>query len=427
MDKKNKTKKFYGWNVITGTFIVLFIGGGFGYYCFSIFVKPLSEAFGWTRTAISGSVAGWAVIVGITGPIIGYCIQRFGAKKTMSIAAFFAGIAYLLLSSINSLWMLYAVMILLGASLSGHTIIPAQTLVTNWFDRLRGRAMALTMIGIGFGGLIWPPIVNMVIERFGWRAGFLTGSGLILVIVIPVILKFIRTNPSEMGQQPDGIQQKLDESSSSGQAASGLSAKRVLALPTFYLISFVYVLHMFGQAMMSLHFVAFVDDTGFSSQVAANFWGLAVGISIAGRLLVGWLCDRWKLRFLLAIGGIFLASSVAALEIFLIHLGNFSTTPLFLFSLFYGIGIAGTHIVIPVIVGRCFGQLNYGRIMGMVMSGFALGVIFGPIVAGRIFDTTGSYELAFLICIACLILSAFLALFIRPERLQPLFTTQNQP
>ena len=97
-----------------------------------------------------------------------------------------------------------------------------------------------------------------------------------------------------------------------------------------------------------------------------------------------------------------------------------------MFSLFYGMGIAGTHIVIPVIVGRCFGQRDYGRIMGMVMSGFSLGVIFGPTVAGRIFDTTGSYELAFLICITGLVLSAFLALLIRPERLQPLFTTQNQ-
>lgn len=423
MEKNKKTNKFYGWKVVSATFIVLFFGGGFGYYCFSIFVKPLSEAFGWTRTAISGSVAGWAVVFGITGPVIGYFIHRFGAKKTMSIAAFFAGVAYLLLASMNSLWMLYAVMILVGASLSGHTLIPAQTLVTNWFDRLRGRAMALTMIGIGFGGLIWPPIVNMIIERFGWRIGFMTGSVLILVVVIPVILKFIRTKPSEMAQQPDGDREKLNGTTPVRQAASGISAKRVLAVPEFYMISFVYVLHLFGQSMMSLHFVAFVDDTGFSSQMAANFWGLAIGISIAGRLLAGWLCDRWKLRYLLAIGGLFIAGSVAALEIFFIRLGHFSLAPLFLFSLFYGIGIAGTHIVIPVIVGRCFGQFHYGRIMGMVMSGFALGVIFGPTLAGRIFDTTGSYELAFLICIAGLILSAFVALFIRPERLQPLFKT----
>jgi MFS family permease len=227
-----------------------------------------------------------------------------------------------------------------------------------------------------------------------------------------------------MGQRPDGEQETQGETSP--RAATGISVKRVLGLPEFYLISSIYILHMFGQSMMTLHLVAFVDDTGYSSQVAANFWGLAVGISIGGRLLAGWLCDRWKLRYLLAIGGFFIACSVGALEVFLIRLGYTSAGPLFLFSLFYGLGIAGTHIVIPVIVGRCFGQLNYGRIMGMVMSGFALGVIFGPTVAGRIFDTTGSYELAFVICIAGLVLSALLALLIRPERLQPLFTTQDQ-
>jgi MFS family permease len=424
MEKSAVSNKFYGWKIVSSTFVILFFAGGFGFYCFSVFVKPLAEAFGWSRTAISGSVAGWAVVVGITGPIIGYCIQRFGAKKTMGIAVIFASIAYLLLAGMTSLWMLYAIMLLLGASLSGHTMIPAQTLVTNWFDRLRGRAMALTMIGIGFGGLIWPPIVNAVIERFGWRIGFMTGSVLLIVIVLPIILKYTRTKPSEMGQRPDGEQERQGETPP--PAATGISVKRVLSLPEFYLISSIYILHMFGQSMMTLHLVAFVDDTGYSSQVAANFWGLAVGISIGGRLLAGWLCDRWKLRYLLALGGLFISCSVGALEVFLIRLGYTSTGPLFLFSLFYGLGIAGTHIVIPVIVGRCFGQLNYGRIMGMVMSGFALGVIFGPTVAGRIFDTTGSYELAFVICIAGLVLSALLALLIRPERLQPLFTTQDQ-
>ena len=171
MENSVETNKFYGWKIVSSTFVILFFAGGFGFYCFSVFVKPLSEAFSWSRTAISGSVAGWAVVFGITGPIIGYCIQRFGAKKTMSIAAFFASIAYLLLAGMNSLWMLYAIMILNGAAISGHTLIPAQTLVTNWFDRLRGRAMALTMIGIGFGGFVWPPIVNMIIERFGWQIG----------------------------------------------------------------------------------------------------------------------------------------------------------------------------------------------------------------------------------------------------------------
>ena len=113
MEKISETNKFYGWKIVSSTFVILFFAGGFGYYCFSVFVKPLSEAFGWSRTAISGSVAGWAVVFGITGPLVGYLIHRFGAKKTMSVAAFLAVIAYLLLASMNSLWMLYAIMIML--------------------------------------------------------------------------------------------------------------------------------------------------------------------------------------------------------------------------------------------------------------------------------------------------------------------------
>jgi MFS family permease len=175
---------------------------------------------------------------------------------------------------------------------------------------------------------------------------------------------------------------------------------------------------------LNFHFVPFAtQEAGFTAQQAAAFYGLAVGASVAGRLLFGWLADRWPPSGLLAITLLLLALGPGALELLFVQLARRDVDLLWLYAIPFGLGIGGNAVIMPVLVGRCFGELHFSRIMGLLMSGFAAGIVIGIPGAGWIFDTTGSYEWVLILCAIGLALAALLATLVRPERHRAEFAT----
>ena len=197
---------------------------------------------------------------------------------------------------------------------------------------------------------------------------------------------------------------------------------------TFWLLVAIFLSQLIGLSALNFHFVPFaIKQGGFASQEAAFYFGLAVGFSIVGRLLFGWLVDRWSPKWLMAAAGILLALGPTATELLIVRLGLREAWLLVFYAIPFGIGIGGNAITMPVLVGRCFGELHFSKIMGLVMSGFALGIILGIPLAGRIFDRTGSYELVLILCAATLLLSAVFASLIRPERYHAEFEAETAP
>jgi MFS family permease len=160
---------------------------------------------------------------------------------------------------------------------------------------------------------------------------------------------------------------------------------------------------------------------GYGITTAALFISLAVGISVPGRFLYGWLADRFSTQFVMATVGIFLAAGSLALKLFVITLGWRDLRPIVLFALVQGLGIAGFATVLPVLVAKCFGPRNFGKIIGLVMFGFAIGTLLGAPISAMISDKTGSYAAAWLVCSAVAALSVVLALFVRPTALHDEF------
>ena len=169
---------------------------------------------------------------------------------------------------------------------------------------------------------------------------------------------------------------------------------------------------------MNFHFVPFAtQELGFDPQEAAFYYGLIVGFSIVGRLLFGWLADRWPPALLLVLSFALMALGAALIEIFLLRLELRDVRFFGLYALLFGIGIGANFVTMPVLVGRCFGQLHFSRIMGLLMSGFAVGIIIGIPGAGFVFDRTGSYEWVFIGCGSGLLLSMALCVLVRPDRI----------
>jgi MFS family permease len=415
------TRVFYGWWIVAALFFVVLNTGGMGFYCFPVFVQSLIEEFGWTMTQISAGAALWAIVYGFSGPVIGLLIARFGVTKTMLSAAVISALTLIGYASVQALWMLYTIMFFAGIAVAGTTLVPAQTTITNWFNKYRGRAMSVMMLGIGTGGFLLPPLNEYLIRLLGWRQTWLVALGATLLVVIPLIAIFVRTRPSELGLLPDG--EPVKEQTSSG--ITGLPAKRAIASRSFWLIFSVYVLQLLGLSAMNFHFVPFaIQEAKFTSQQAASFLGLTILFSIPGRLLFGWLADRWSPAVVLAIVGVLLACGPSLLETLFIHAGLHDVNLLWFYTVPYGLGIAGNAVVLPILVSRCFGVLHFSKLMGLVMSGFAIGVVVGIPGAGKIFDSTGSYEIAFLACIVAFLLSSVLVITIQPARYHAEFVSE---
>ena len=420
-DWRTETRGFYGWWMVGALYLIVLNTGGMGFYCFPVFVQSLIDEFGWTMTQISAAAALWAIVYGFSGPVIGILIARFGVMKTMLGAAVVSSLTLVGYASIQALWMLYAIMFGAGFAIAGTTLVPAQTAITNWFNIYRGRAMSMMMLGIGSGGFLLPPLNEYLIRTLGWRQTWLVAFGVTWLVVIPLIVVFVRTKPSELGLLPDG--KGMSEGSASD--VSGLPVKQAMASATFWLIFATYVLQLMGLSAMNFHFVPYlIQEAHYTPQQAASFLGFTVLLSIPGRLLFGWMADRISPAVVLAIVGILLACGPSLLEVLFVQMGLDNVNLLWLYTVPYGLGIAGNAVVLPILVSRCFGVLHFSKIMGLVMSGFAIGIVVGIPGAGKIFDASGSYEIAFLACIVIFLASSILVMTINTTRHHPDFVTE---
>jgi len=392
-------KVFYGWWISVLMLYFLIFSGGFGLYGFPVYIPRFEAAFGWTRTQAVGAAAG----------------------KVLSIGTVACAGSYLLMSMINELWHLYACVGLLGITIGSTTLVPAQTVVTTWFSEKRGRAMGIVMMGIGVGGLCIPPLITVFIQTVGWRNSWRLSALIYMVLLLPPLLFFLKNRPSDVGQLPDGA---VPDEAAGAQTAVGVTVKRAVRSPAFWLLFAIYVFQLYVMSAVAINTQAFAEDVGYTMTTAALFMSLAVGCSIPGRFLFGWLADRFRPQYVLAITGVFQVAGSFALWLFVITLGWRDLRPILIFALFQGMGIAGNATVLPILAGRCFGLRNFAKIIGLVMAGFALGALFGAPISAAIYDSTGSYAMAWVLCMAVAAVAAVLALLIRPDALHGEFEAE---
>jgi MFS family permease len=408
---------FFGWWIVLALFWSLVHTTGMGFYVFPVFVGPLQAEFGWSMTQISTGVALSTIAFGVSGPVVGVLIGRFGIRATMLGGVLLASLCNLGYAAMQELWMLYAIMATSGLAIGGSSILPAQTTITNWFDRYRGRAMALAFLGPGAGGFLLPPLNEFLIRLWGWRLTWVFASVVLCLLVVPVIAIFVRTRPLDLGLERDGAPSPEVGTGEAAALPSGLTLGRAVASRTFGLLVVVLLLQFTVLSALNFHFVPFAEqEAGFSSQQAAFYFGLTVGFSLGGRLLAGWLSDRIEPQRVLALSALLMACGPAALVVGVVQLGIRDANLLWLHAVPYGIGFGSLTIIFPVLVGRCFGELHFARINGVLGMAFAIGPVVGVPLAGNIFDRTGSYEPVLLSCVAGCLLASALALLVRPER-----------
>lgn len=196
---------FYGYLVLAVCFLCQVMGSGFVMYAFSVYVKPISGEFGWSRAEIMGASTTMGLVMGFLAPFVGRLIQTFGAKKMIAIGALITGVGFLLLSLTKNMWQYYVSYAVVGMGSAVGGIVPTSLVVANWFKRRRGFAIGLLGTGIGLGGFSGPLLIGAyLIPHFSWQTSYVVSGVVTALVIIPLSLLIIETKPEDMGLLPDG-------------------------------------------------------------------------------------------------------------------------------------------------------------------------------------------------------------------------------
>jgi MFS family permease len=413
---------FYGWWVVLASAVGMFWGVPVTIYSFSVFFKPLMQQFHAGRTAISLGYTLHLIAGTATAPLIGWLIDRFGARRViLAGTALFGSILLANKAFSGSLSQFYLFLMILGVGLHGVGPIPYGNVIAHWFDRHRGLALGLMMLGIGLGAIIVPSLAQQLIARFGWRDAYGILGRAVLLIPIPIVAVVIRERPQELGLLPDGDAWR-DSTAENEVAAQGLSARQAWSTGTFWLMACSFFLAGASVHACVIHLAAMLNDRGINAQTAAlgsSFVGAAV---LIGRVGTGYLLDR---LFAPRIAAAFFGG--AALGIAMLRMA----APLaFAGAFLVGLGLGAEVDLIAYMTSRYFGLRAFGKVYSSVFAAFSLAAATGPLLMGAGFDRTGSYRGPLLAFLFAAVVAAALMTHLGPYRFcaqQPLARQEVLP
>jgi len=377
---------FYGWWVVLASAVGLFWGPPITVFTFSVFLKPLMRDFHAGRTAISLGYTVHAIAGAISAPLVGLLIDRYGARRVILPATAIFG-SVLLSTGIwsDNIWRFYFFYLALGILLSGVGPVPYGNVISHWFDRHRGLALGLMMLGIGGGAMIMPSFAQLLIARLGWRMAYAVFGFAVLLIPTPIVTVFLRSQPQDLGLLPDGASPA--HSTAAGETgASGLCGNDVRHSRAFWLMVCAFFLVGASVQGCVVHMVAMLTDRGSSVQAAALGSSLLGVALLIGRVGTGYLLDRVFAPRLAALffGGV-------TVGIGLLWMSNVTAMAL-AGAFLIGLGLGAEVDIVAYLISRYFGLRSFGKIYGLAFGAFVLAGALGPLMMGAGFDLTGSYH-----------------------------------
>lgn len=395
-----KRNIFYGWWIVLLTGIIRFIENGTFYYGAGIFFTPIRTAFGWSYAQTSVAFTLQRLEAGIMSPVAGFLVDKLGPRRIIFIGWAIAGLGFILMSRISSLWSFYATFLIVAAGMSLGSYMPSNTVVSRWFTKRRSRALTLSSTGAGISGIV-VQLLEFVIRKIDWRPT-LTATGIAAWLICLPIGFFIRDNPQKYGLFPDGERPTSvvePMAAEKGEMSDPKKDSRVIvpgrdytlreALKTraFWMLSAVALFQQIGTGAVYVHMIPYMETLNFTRTAAAATVSAMTICSLIGRLGFGFLGDFFNKRYLMTI-----ALAVQSTGMFVYSILNPDKLwILIVFLLIYGPGYGAPIVLRPAIQADYFGTKHFGKIMGAMSIITLPGGLVSPVVAGHIFDVTASY------------------------------------
>jgi sugar phosphate permease len=391
--------------VTATSFLALFSVVGLALYGLPFYYDFMVREFGWSRTVVTSGNAISKLVVGpLFGIAAGWVVDRFGPRRLMMAGILMAGAALAALGVVSALWMFYVAYFVnaLGYVCGGP--LPNQVLLANWFDRTRGRAMGMAYLGIGIGGAVVPWIAHWTTDLWGWRVSLAFLGVLIVVLALPFAYVVRERPPAE---------RPIDTRTTTKSGASAVPLSAVLKRPAFLALAVGSMCSIAAVGGTNQHLKLYLTlDRAFAQADAARVVSLVLALSIAGRLLMGWLADRWPKKRVMLL--------VYALIVLAIPLLALTSSPVWTagFAILFGLGLGGEYLIIPLVAGELFGLAVLGRVMGIVLTLDGVAEATAPMAVGYLRDVTGSYDAGFAVLIGAAVAGA-VAVALLPDSLRP--------
>ena len=376
-------------------FFVLFSIVGLALWGLPYYYDFMVRQSGWTRAQVTSGNALSKLVVGpLFGFAAGWLVDRFGPRRLMMAGILMAGAALIGLGSVSSLGMFYFFYFFnaLGYVCGGP--LPNQVLLTRWIERSRGKAMGIAYLGIGLGGAAVPWISHFLVGRFGWQAALRSLGFLVIIIAFP--MAFFVKEP-QVSPRP-------------AQVNSGDHWGSAFKSAPFYLLIVGSMCSIAAVSGTQQNLKLFLTlDAHYGQGQAARILSLVLASSMMGRLLMGWLADRFPKKCVMLLIYLLVAGAIPFLFV--------AGVPvlMYAFAILFGVGLGGDYMIIPLITAEIFDARLLGRLLGIILTAGGIAEAVAPWIVGHIRDVSGSYSNGFLFLIAMSLLGAAVVAFL-PKR-----------
>jgi MFS family permease len=398
------------WRVLVATFVTLGLAYGF-WYSYSVFLVAFLREFGWSRSVVAGAFSVLVVGHGVSGPVLGWLVERFGPRAVIASGGVVLGAALFIGAHVSAIWHLYLVFgVLASIGVSGAGWVPAVVLIRGWFPSRVGTAIGITSAGIGVGIFALVPFAQLLIDSLGWRWALRVLGTIVVLWIVPATLLLVR---DARGAAPAGTPAAAEATAAS---RPHWRLETVVRTWRFWGTGLVFFAGSLSTQMLLVHQVAYLVDHGVPALVGATLVGVVGVASVVGKTGWGTLSDRVgrEPTYTLAFGCVALSVAFLALA------GAYPQSLLpYGYAVLIGVGYAVTAPLTPAIANDLFGGPRFARIFGMLHFANSLGGALGAWGAGAIFDATRSYALALPIAAATALLAPALLWVVAPRRPNP--------
>jgi MFS family permease len=394
MHDTSKNEFVRGWRVLTAAFLGVGVSlVSLSYYSAGIWIRPWQADFGWSRGEIGGAQTISTLVLILTAPLAGQIIDRFGLRKVATLSLGLYSLGLLAISQMNGdIWVFYTIVAtytLLGVA---STPLAFTRAVNSWFTQHRGLALGICLTSTGVAGVLLPQFLTPYVADHGWRDGYMI-LFFIVIAVLPMIWLWT----------PDQGPSEADQGATPPHEQGSVSVQVAIRSRSFWSIAIMFVLVAVAVCGLIPSYIPLLQDAGMSPAEAGGY-GAVIGASVmTGRLVTGFLIDRIFAPYITAVVFSFVACGCLALG-----LGGTE------YALFGGVALGlamGAEVdLIGYFTARYFGLKHYGILFGFQYSAFSLGCGISPLLAGRIWDHTGNYDLALIGAAVLLVIAVLVSL-----------------
>lgn len=362
-------------------------------FSFAVFLKPISDEFGWSRQSVSALIGVSAMVSAICSAPIGYLIDRVGARRVVLPSLAAAGLVFASRAFLEPpFWHLVVLFGLSGLVGMGTSPVAYGRLLASWFDERRGQALGFAIAGGALGAMVHPPLAQALIDAGGWRSAHLVLGGVMLVLGLPIALRYLTPYPSGAGPR-----QGRD-------VAAGATVREALGSRLFWILAVVLLCDSIANSSLTVHLPALLLDRGVSAGQSALALSALGGAAFLGRLSSGWMLDRWFGPYL-SVGLLMLSTAgLLVLTTAQTAVGGAVAAAL------VGFGMGGEADVTPYLLTRYFGLRSFSTLYGVMFMATAIAWGIGPALMGRAYDASGSYTAHLEVLGAMLLVAAVLML-----------------